>query len=128
MSSSSDYYARGLFAGVNEPAGENLSDFEAKHVPDIDAPDTFEIGGAFAVTVEVGRGKRHPNERDHFVRSVELYADDTFLARADLSSVSVEPRMTFTITLQHEATELRAYEHCTLHGVWLGRKPLTVAS
>jgi superoxide reductase len=117
-----------LFVGVNEPGDpNNLSDLEKKHLPIIDAPDVVTLGECFDVTVEIGRLKSHPNEHGHFIQFVDLYADESFLARVDLASVKSCPKVTVAVSLQEMAEEIRAYGHCNLHGSWVGRRPLEVA-
>jgi superoxide reductase len=116
-----------LFVGVNEPEDlENPSDLEKKHMPVIEAPDSVKVGECFEVKVEVGRLLEHPNEHNHFIQFINLYADDTFLARADFTAVATCPVATLNVALQHPAEELRVYERCNLHGTWVGRKPIKV--
>ncbi len=116
-----------LYVGVNEPADmNNLSDLEKKHVPVVDAPDSVKVGECFEVTVEVGKLLAHPNEHQHFIQFVDVYADETFLARADFSSVKACPKVTFCLGLEGPAEELRVYEHCNMHGTWLTRKDIKV--
>ena len=119
--------ARDLFIGVNEAADpRNLSDLEKEHIPFIEVPQTVKIGECFEVRVKIGKLLAHPNEYKHFIQFIELYADNTFLARADLTAVRTCPQVSFWISLQHPVDELRAYEHCNLHGKWVGRTPIAV--
>ena len=119
---------RNLFVGVNERLdSNNLSGLEKKHLPVIEAPDEVKPGECFEVTVEVGKLLAHPNEHNHFIQFVDLYADDTFLARADFTAVRTCPRVTFCVSVPETADELRAYEHCNMHGTWVARRPLKVA-
>lgn len=116
-----------LFVGVNEVVSPgNLSELEKKHLPHIEAPENVGLKACFPVTVEVGKLLAHPNERNHFIQHIELYADDTFLARVDFTSVKMSPRVTFNVLLEDPAVELRAYEHCNMHGTWMTRKPIHV--
>jgi len=116
-----------LFCGVNKVADPNkMTDLEKKHVPVIDAPDSVKAGECFCVTVEVGKLLAHPNERGHYIHFVELYADETFLGRADLTPVTTCPTVQFSVALDHVHAKLRAFEFCNLHGVWEGDRALTV--
>jgi superoxide reductase len=118
---------RGLFAGVNRPAdARNPSDLERRHAPVIKAPTAVKLGEPFSVTVEVGQPLPHPNERRHFIEFIELYADEFFLARVDLTAVNTNPSTTLHISLTGPARELRAYERCNIHGVWGAAVPITV--
>jgi len=122
-----DRYADNLFLGVNEAVdSRNLSDLEKKHIPVIEVPETVKKGEYFEVRVKIGKLLAHPNEYKHFIQFVELYADDTYLARSDLTAIRTCPQVSFWIALQHPSKELRAYEHCNLHGKWVGRTPIVV--
>ena len=92
----------------------------------IDAPDTVKRGECFEITVEVGKLKQHPNEHEHFIQFMDVYADNTFLARADFCSVKSCPKVSFCLSLEEPAEEIRVYEHCNMHGTWIGRKTLNV--
>jgi len=116
-----------LFCGVNKVAdADNMTDLEKKHVPVIDAPEKVKAGECFCVTVEVGKLLAHPNERGHYIHFVELYADETYLGRVDLTPVTTCPTVRFCVQLDHVHEQLRAFEFCNLHGVWEGDKPLEV--
>ena len=79
--------AEDLFCGVNRPKDPaNPTDLEKKHLPVIESPDSVQLGECFTVTVEVGNLLAHPNENAHFIEFVELYADDTYLGRADFTA------------------------------------------
>ncbi len=118
---------RELFSGVNRPADpRNLTDLEKKHIPVINAPSSVGQGECFAVTVEVGKLLAHPNERGHFIEFIDLYADELFLARMDLTAVNTCPKATLCLALSAPAKELRAYERCNIHGVWSGTVPINV--
>lgn len=116
-----------LFCGVNKAADlDSMTGLEKKHVPVITAPDTVKKGGCFEVVVEVGTLLAHPNERGHYIHFLELYADETFLARVDFTPVSTCPVARFCVSLDHIHEQLRAFEFCNLHGVWEGDKALAV--
>jgi len=122
-----DERIRDLFIGVNEPEDPlNLSDLEKKHLPVIEAPETVKKGEFFEVRVKIGKLLAHPNEYKHFILFVELYADNTFLARVDLTAVRTCPQISLCLSLQHPIEELRAYTTCNLHGSWMGRSPIEV--
>ena len=119
---------RDLFSGVNRPADpRNLTDLEKKHIPVIDAPRSVGQGECFTVTVEVGKLLAHPNERSHFIEFIDLYADEMFLARVDLTAVNTCPKATLSVALSAPAEELRAYARCNIHGVWLGTASISMA-
>ena len=116
-----------LFAGVNHPAHpDDLSDLEKKHLPVMSAPDSVKAGECFQVDVAVGELLAHPNEDGHFIEFIELYADDIFLARLDLTAVTTCPRARFSLALAGEVNRLRAFARCNVHGVWEGTASITV--
>jgi len=103
-----------------------MTDLEKKHTPVITAPDSVKADECFEVVIEVGKLLAHPNEHGHFIEFIELYADDTFLARTDLTAVKTCPVTTFRVVLDHAHKELRAYERCNLHGCWMSAMPIAV--
>ena len=108
-----------IFCGVNTAEDiENASDLEKKHLPIISAPESVKKGECFEVTVEVGKLLQHPNEPGHHIEFVELYADDTYLARMDFTAKTTCPVMKASIVLDKPYSKLRAFEHCNLHGSW----------
>ncbi len=118
---------RNLFLGVNRLADpQNPTDLEKKHIPVIDAPASIGRGECFAVTIEVGKMLAHPNQRDHFIEFIDLYADELFLTRLDLTAVNTCPKATMCLALSTPAKELRAYGRCNIHGVWVGSKAISV--
>jgi len=74
------------FTGVNRPMNaDNMTQFEQMHVPGISCPNKVAPGDRFEVAIEVGKLYAHPSEHTHFIEFLDLYADETFLARADLT-------------------------------------------
>jgi superoxide reductase len=103
-----------------------LSDLEKKHVPVITAPEKVKKGECFEVKVEVGKLLEHPNEPGHFIQVIDLYADDTFLVRMDLTPRMTCPVLTTVVRLDHVYDNLRAFERCNLHGTWETEVPIAV--
>ena len=111
--------AEDIFCSVNTIENvDTASDLEKKHLPVITAPKKVRRGERFEVTVEVGKLVKHPNEHGHFIQFIELYADDTYLARMDFTAQTTDPIMKTYVTLDHSHGRLRAYERCNLHGTW----------
>jgi superoxide reductase len=119
---------RDLLVGVNEPFdARNLSDLEKKHIPVIDAPDAVDEGRCFRVEVGVGqKGFPHPNDSNHFIQHIDLYADAAWIARVQMNPARSRLPMVFTVSLHRGVSELRAYAACNLHGVWVGRRSIVV--
>ncbi|HSQ22012.1 MAG TPA: desulfoferrodoxin family protein [Coriobacteriia bacterium] len=93
---------------------EAAGDFEKKHTPHIDID---EVDGGLLVTVTVGWDVSHPNQPDHYIAWIELYADGAPIARFDLSPVVTTPSVSVAVDVE-AGTVLRAVEHCNLHGLW----------
>jgi superoxide reductase len=90
------------------------SDFEKKHTPHVDISTD---GDMTTLTVTVGRDVPHPNQPDHFIAWIALYAGDAPIARFDLSPVVTWPVVSATVELQ-PGTIVRVIEHCNMHGLW----------
>ena len=122
-------HAASLLVGVNKPLdSHNLSDLEKMHLPVIMAPQSVKKDEFFDVQVEVGASLAHPNDCGHFIMAIELYADDTFLARVDLTPGAAAPSATLSIRLRDAAKELVAYCACNVHGRWMSSKDIAVES
>jgi superoxide reductase len=120
-------HAASLLVGVNKPLdSHNLSDLEKRHLPAITAPQSVKKDEFFDVQVAVGALLAHHNDCGHFIMAIELYADDTFLARADLTPGATAPNAVFRIRLRDPAKELVAYCTCNVHGRWMSSKAITV--
>jgi len=120
---------KSLFAGVNRPADpRNLTDLEKKHLPVLEAPETVAAGECFELLIEVGKLLAHPNEHDHFIQFLEVYADQTYLARVDFTAVTACPKARLCLALEAPAERLCAYAHCNMHGTWLGSTPIQVTA
>jgi superoxide reductase len=76
--------------------------------------------------IEVGKHMQHPNEPSHYIEFIELYADDTYLARLDLTARMTGPVMKVSVALDHIHEKLRAFAHCNLHGTWEGQAEITI--
>ncbi len=119
--------AEDIFCGVNTVENtEKASDLEKKHLPVITAPQQVNKGQCFEVTIEVGKLVKHPNEPGHFIEFIELYADDTYLARMDFTAKTTCPTMKVCVALEHSHGKLRAFERCNLHGAWEYDLPIEV--
>jgi superoxide reductase len=96
---------------------DNMTDLEKKHVPLIHVEGTPVAGEFFPVIVWVGEHLTHPSEAEHHIEFIDLYMDDKFITRCDLTWGNSAPKVTFNISVEGPGT-LRAYERCNLHGDW----------
>ena len=91
---------------------ENLVDRELTHVPQ--AAVAAE-GDGYKVTVSVGKNP-HAMEIVHFIEYVEIFDDETFLARQDMTADS-RPMAVFHLKQRPE--RLVAKARCNTHGEWV---------
>ncbi|AGT34550.1 MULTISPECIES: class II SORL domain-containing protein [Thermofilum] len=109
-------------------AGEAVSKVET-HTPKIEAPDEVKAGEPFYIKIKVGP---HPNTLQHSIRWIEVYFEEEgrafnpiMLSRIHLEPELVEPEVTLKLVLKKSGV-IYALEYCNLHGVWEGRKAITV--
>jgi superoxide reductase len=109
-------------------SGEAVSKAET-HTPRIVAPDEVKAGEPFYVRISVGP---HPNTLQHSIRWIEVYFEEdgrafnpVMLSRIHLEPELVEPEVTLKLALKRSGT-IYALEYCNLHGVWEGRKLISV--
>ncbi len=103
---------------VDDPASADAA--AKKHTPYIEVANTDE---GVRVTVQVGHYMPHPNEPDHYIDWIELYAEEAPIARFDLSPVATSPTVSVIVDLE-PGTVLRAVENCNLHGLWAAQVTL----
>lgn len=116
-----------LLCGINRPKDpDSMTDLEKKHLPVITAPESVKKGECFEVVVEVGKLLAHPNEPGHHIEFIDLYADQTFLARLDLTARTTCPIFKTCLSLDHIHSKLRAFSYCNLHGNWEGQAQISV--
>lgn len=116
-----------LFSKMNRPENpQSMTDLEKKHLPVITAPDSVKDGECFNVIVEVGKLLTHPNEMEHFIQFVDLYAGEVYLSRMDFTAETTCPTMNVCVSLPAGSGSLRAVARCNKHGVWEGSKDITV--
>ncbi len=104
-----------ILSPVNHVADLSAAgDFEKKHTPHlaVEASDDKMV-----VTVTVGHEVSHPNQPDHYISWIELYANGAGIARFDLSPVATDPVVSIVVAVD-AGTVLRAVAHCNLHGLW----------
>lgn len=93
-----------------------VGDFEKKHTPYIALEPLAD--GKTRVTVEVGHYFPHPNQPDHFIQWIHVYAGDANIAQFDFSAVAAWPHASVVVDVA-AGTTIRAIENCNLHGLWM---------
>lgn len=109
-------------------AGEALGKRES-HTPKIDAPAKVKPDEAFDLRVTVGP---HPNTVEHSIRWIMVTLEEegrafnpVVLAKVSLTPVTSQPEVVIKVKLQKGGV-LHAVEYCNLHGLWAGKKEITV--
>ena len=97
---------------------ENLDtadDFSKKHVPFI---ATAREGDVVTITVEVGHYVSHPNQPDHWIDLIEIFAKDAPIASTNFAAGVVAPKVT-AVAMLDLGTKVMVTARCNLHGLWL---------
>jgi len=119
---------KGLFCGINRPKDMSaVTDFEKKHTPVIDCPDSVVAGQPFIVKLKVGE-LPHVTEEGHFIQWAEVKFGDNLYARVEFSPVLSVPEASVTLKKgsKHGKGTLRVLAKCNLHGLWESAKEITV--
>ncbi len=111
---------------VADPAAEDLTDLQKKHLPVITLSGDVSAGRPVDVTVEVGKLLAHPNEPGHFIEFVELFYNDAPVVRLDLSAGGVAPVLKVSVAFT-ESGVLKAVARCNLHGAWATTTQVTIS-
>jgi superoxide reductase len=67
------------------------------------------------VIVRVGK-VMHPMEEKHYIRFIDAYQNDKFIARMELMPLSVYPAVCFY--LKEAGGKITIVENCSIHGYW----------
>ncbi len=119
---------KGFFCGINKPKDLSaVTDFEKKHMPVIDCPDTVAAGQSFTVRLKVGEIP-HVTEEGHFIQWAEVKFGENLYARIEFSPVMSAPEATVTLKKgsKHGTGVLRVLAKCNLHGLWEATKEMTI--
>lgn len=94
---------------------QNLSDFEKKHLPQIDVKEADEKGFSL-IEVTIGQGGIiHPSEDKHWIYAIELFGDDKLIGKVSLEPSISRGFLSVRANLKDIKT-LKAISRCNLHG------------
>jgi len=103
---------------------EAKKDYIDRHSPFIECADAAKVGEKFAVTVRMGQEYTHPDDPDHFIKSISLFNRETLLAEATFVAGALggegqksQAEVTFQI-VPAKNLQLTAVAYCTKHGLW----------
>ena len=104
---------------------EAKKDYIDRHSPFITCAATAKAGQKLSVTVRVGKEYTHPDDNDHYIKSISLYNRETLLAEANFTAGALggqgqkgQAEVTFQIVPAGKKLELTAMSYCTKHGLW----------
>ena len=113
------------YVDIDKVEKEAKKDYIDRHSPFIHCADSATKEQAFAVTVKMGNEFAHPDDNDHFIKSIQLYNGQTLLAEASFQPGSLggngakgNAQVTFNVVPTAEKLSLTAMSYCTKHGLW----------
>ena len=119
---------KGYFCGINRPKDMSaMTDFEKKHTPVIECPDTVVAGKPFTARFKVGE-LQHVSEEGHFIQWAEVKFGENLYARVEFSPVMSAPEATVILNkgAKHAKSTLRVLAKCNMHGLWETSKEITI--
>lgn len=110
---------------INRPVDISTVEKEAKrdyydrHSPFIHCADSAKAGALLPVTVRMGTEYPHPDDPDHYIKSIQIYNGEALLAGA-LGGMGAKANATVTFNVLAQGAKLRltALSFCTKHGLW----------
>ena len=103
---------------------EAKKDYIDRHSPFIECAAQAAAGQKFPVTVRMGKEYSHPDDTDHYIKSIQLYDGTTLLAEANFVAGALggtgqkgQAEVTFNV-VPGGKMRLTAISYCTKHGLW----------
>ncbi len=113
------------YVDIDQVEKEAKKDYIDRHSPFIHCKETANKGKMFPVTVKMGNEYAHPDDNDHYIRSVQLYNSQTLLAEASFPPGTLggdgakgNAEVTFNVVPTRSKLNLTAMSYCTKHGLW----------
>jgi superoxide reductase len=113
------------YVDISEVDKEAKKDYIDRHSPFIECATQAKAGEKFAVTVRMGQEYSHPDDTDHFIKSMQLFNGATLLAEANFVSGTMggqgeknQAEVTFNVIPSGSKMRLTALSYCTKHGLW----------
>ena len=113
------------YVDISEVDKEAKKDYIDRHSPFITCANAAKAGEKFPVTVQVGQEYAHPDDTDHYIKSIQLYNGTTLLAEANFVSGTLggqgqksQAQVTFQVVPSGSKMSLTALSYCTKHGLW----------
>lgn len=113
------------YQDIDQVERETRKDYIDRHSPFIQCAGTAKKGEKFPVTVTMGNAYLHPDDNDHYIRSIQLYNGQTLIGEASFPPGTMggdgakgQAEVTFNLVPTTDALSLTALSYCTRHGLW----------
>lgn len=108
---------------ISKEEKEVRKDYFDRHTPVIICDEQAREGEKFRVKVRLGTEYAHPDDPDHFIKYIQLWNRETFLAEAHFAPGALGNRagqleVDFFIVPGPVSMNLAAMAVCTKHGLW----------
>ncbi len=113
------------YVDIDTVEKEAKKDYIDRHSPFIHCEDSAQKENPFAVTVKVGNEYTHPDDLDHYIKSVSLFNGATLLGEANFPAgllggqgAKGHLEVTFNVVPTGSKLNLTSHAYCTKHGIW----------
>lgn len=113
------------YVDISSVDKEAKKDYIDRHSPFIECADQAKAEEKFPVTVRMGKEYSHPDDTDHYIRSIQLYNGTTLLAEAGFPAGTLggtgkkgQAEVIFNVVPSGGKMRLTAIAYCTKHGLW----------
>lgn len=108
---------------ISKEEKEVRKDYFDRHTPVVICHNHATEGEKFPVKVRLGNEYTHPDDPDHFIKYVQLWNRETFLAEAHFAPGALgnkpgQVEVDFHIIPGPVSMNLSAMAVCTKHGLW----------
>ncbi|MEO5333241.1 MAG: class II SORL domain-containing protein [Magnetococcus sp. YQC-5] len=113
------------YVDISSVDKETKKDYIDRHSPFIECATEAKAGEKFPITVRMGKEYSHPDDPEHYIKSIQLYDGPTLLAEAGFPSGTLggtgqkaQAEVTFNVIPSGNKMRLTALSYCTKHGLW----------
>ncbi|MBF0143526.1 MAG: class II SORL domain-containing protein [Magnetococcales bacterium] len=113
------------YVDISSVDKEAKKDYIDRHSPFLQCAASATAGQKFPVTVRMGQEYSHPDDPDHYIKSIQLYSGETLLAEANFTAGALggagqkgQAEVTFNVVPSAGKLRLTAMSYCTKHGLW----------
>ena len=104
---------------IFKESSQKSPEAEVKHVPAVTVNKSSNLipeSGCREVMVRIGK-VMHPMEEKHYIRFIDAYQNDKFIARTQLTPWGVYPAA--CSYLKEAGGKITIVENCNIHGYWM---------